>query len=283
MPASLRRRSLRQALGANRKSKSTWWIGGQTVRVCINRVSRRGCVHREKAGKGAEKSWTSVRRKRGLRKGKSRSRGRQPRERLVPPPDSKLPSARSIAHYCRAFDHWEERVQQFDKLLEKSSMVSTRHFSVGGPENYCVSSTDPVALAWKARWKVLSTCVIHDLKRAGRDQLLGPTFWYHLDKRYGIQTVEGSFRKSRRVLREMLDSLQEAQSARTRSLSRHVAEAEQQQPRPYTVYCAWCKVSWATPKRVATCSCGRTVVGEAIGRGRGGGSRSRRPPIFRGR
>jgi hypothetical protein len=186
-----------------------------------------------------------------------------------------------VAHHCRAFDHYEKRAKEFDTLLGQSHMVRARdHPSVDGPSGYRVSSTSADALAWKARWKVLSTAALSAIGRMGRDAVLGPTFWYHIDKVFGIQTVEGSFRKSSRVLREMLSSLQEDERRR-RSLSQLAAEKELQAPRPYNLYCVFCKVGWACPTRVATCSCGRLVAGERRGSGshRSDGESSSRPGL----
>lgn len=77
MATSKRRVSLRLLWGVNRKSTAIRWIGQETVRVSTSRVHNRGGAY-SKADKGFEKTCTNVRRKRGLRRGKSRSRGGKP-------------------------------------------------------------------------------------------------------------------------------------------------------------------------------------------------------------
>jgi len=90
--------------GGNRKSAVIRWIGQWTVRVHILRVNDRGCAY-EKADKGVEKSFPSRgRRKRGLRRGKHRSRGGKPRRSVKPPaPSTKGCSDRAMRHRERLF------------------------------------------------------------------------------------------------------------------------------------------------------------------------------------
>lgn len=131
MPSTVRRKEMRQCLGANRKVSTIRWIGGQTVGVC--RVGRSSetfqppvnwQVHREKADDGAEKSFRRCKRKRirGQRRGKRRSREDKSRSSSPRrPKDPKGVNARSINHIGRKFI-WGERA--------RSTLVKSKYFRV---------------------------------------------------------------------------------------------------------------------------------------------------------
>jgi hypothetical protein len=119
MKTSVRRQCLRQCLGANKNINTFRWIGGVTGRVTAKVVLRNQGFLYEKAEKGVEKSCTgTVRRKRGLRKGKARSRGGKPRCIVARPThESKEPSRRVNVHNERLFAIMR-RAQE--KLLKKA-------------------------------------------------------------------------------------------------------------------------------------------------------------------
>jgi len=126
MPATFRRRFIRQCLGVNRKVSTFRWILRQTVGVC--QLSGAPCLDRVegvKAEDGAEKSSSrrsKRKRVRGQRAGKRRSRGGKPRSNSpARPPASKGVSARCVNHSGRKF-LWGERV--------RSQLIKTRYFGV---------------------------------------------------------------------------------------------------------------------------------------------------------
>jgi len=100
----LRRKVRRFCSSAMRILNSTRWIAQQTVWVCRRDVEVPPMDEYAKASKGAEKSCRTRRRKRGLRKGKSRSRGCHPR-RSSPNRQTlaKPPSSRKVNHIGRKF------------------------------------------------------------------------------------------------------------------------------------------------------------------------------------
>jgi len=102
MGSSCRRKARRLQLGANPNAIAVRWMGQWTVQVqIVRRKSTRGPIPM-KARVGAERSRLTRRRKRGLRKGRRRSRGYQPR-RSVPDrqPLPKPPTLRSVKHRRR--------------------------------------------------------------------------------------------------------------------------------------------------------------------------------------
>lgn len=104
MKTSVRRQCLRQSLGANRNVSSIRWIGSVIGWITSKVVLRHQGLNREKADNGVEKSCLPRRRKRGLRRGKTRSRGGKPRQIVAKPtPDFKIPSARVGKHNERLF------------------------------------------------------------------------------------------------------------------------------------------------------------------------------------
>jgi hypothetical protein len=122
MKTSVRRQSLRQCLGVNKNLNTLRWIGGVTGWVTAKVISRNQSFPREKAKKGVEKSLTcTVKRKRGLRRGKKRSRGGKPRLNSSPSTlDFKEPSRRVNVHNERLFAIMR-RAQQM--LLKKADSV----------------------------------------------------------------------------------------------------------------------------------------------------------------
>jgi len=75
------------------------------------------------ASKGAEKPCRPMRRKRGLRKGACRSRGRHPRRTITPATVSKEPNARRVNHIGRKYV-WA--VERGALLLKKGSVYSKK-------------------------------------------------------------------------------------------------------------------------------------------------------------
>lgn len=129
MKTSVRRQCLRQCLGVNLNLNTFRWIGGVTGRVTAKTVIRsQGCLY-EKAEKGVEKSCLGTRRRRrGLRKGRARSRGGKPRSNEpLSTPRVKEPSSRVGVHNERLFAIMR-RAQQ--KLLKKadSALRPTREY-----------------------------------------------------------------------------------------------------------------------------------------------------------
>lgn len=119
MPSSLRRRERRLVLGANKKIRIYPAEGNVTVGV-MARNQYSGRAFPLKADKGAERSSSRRKRgRRGLRKGKTRARGRHPRDRSIrqPPPniDTSGPKARVLRSHLRMCD-WHRKIS--DGLVE---------------------------------------------------------------------------------------------------------------------------------------------------------------------
>lgn len=90
MKTSVKRQCLRLMLGANRKVTSIRWIGSVTGWVTTSELGHSRSQTYVKANNGVEKSFLPKKRKRGLRRGKRRSRGGKPRSNVRPAaPESK--------------------------------------------------------------------------------------------------------------------------------------------------------------------------------------------------
>jgi len=132
---------------------------------------------------GAEKSCRTRRRKRGLRRGKLRSRGRHPRRLVQPPaPESKTPSARVVNHSGRKF-LWAMRASE---SLRKDCKKYAK-FPVGPlPENH------PARLPRK---KMKEHCAVKWARLHARAEAAGippvaafhSTFWKYL----AVETSRG--------------------------------------------------------------------------------------------
>jgi len=156
MASSIRRKVRRYLLGATPKATRVWWIGQVTVRVMSPCKKEGTRTVREKAHYGAEKSCQTRRRKRGLRKGKVRSRGVQPRRSLPPrQPLTKPLSSRAVNHAGRKFI-WAQKARA--KLAVKARRMlrtkSRTFFSqVLGRET---SNRAVFKSALRTQWKSLS-------------------------------------------------------------------------------------------------------------------------------
>jgi hypothetical protein len=139
---SRRRRIFRLSTGVNRKSCYTRCMGSVTVGVTLVR----GIKHEAqlKASEGVEKSCRIRRSRRGQRKGKSRSRGRQPRS---PPPlrPKPAPGARLINHSGRKLIWLVITRNKLDKFLRKKSSRPVK-----GDLRYQDGYKRFRALSWKA-------------------------------------------------------------------------------------------------------------------------------------
>jgi hypothetical protein len=166
MSTSLRRREGRLALGANKKIKAYSAEGGITVGVMWFSISP--LSHRPlKASKGVEKSCFKKRRKRGLRKGKSRSRGRHPR-RTTPPATSSTHTTRSVTHHLR-FVTWAESVAtRFGNRVKKSYETGRFDPKPGGSR-----TVRPLYASFKAHWKRKHSMIAY--KGGGAGKLLADT------------------------------------------------------------------------------------------------------------
>lgn len=97
----MRRKRRRNTSGANKKGMWFRWSEKLTVRVGSRLGNQRPIHLAMKADHGAEKSLLTKRRRRGLRKGKRRSRGCQPREPPQPATAVKPPNLRLVTHRRR--------------------------------------------------------------------------------------------------------------------------------------------------------------------------------------
>lgn len=257
MPASLRRKSARMCLSADRKLSTTRWIGNTTGRVVISCVSPRGCAFRPKASEGAEKSCLGKRRrKRGLRRSKLRSRGRHPRRSVSPAPVSEEPRFRHLMRHERALDLMEKRAQMFEKQCVQSQWYRSAT-SYLQRERFRVRPDDMGVQAFRARWQRLSQFALRVVHRAGRDLTICPTFWYFLEKRFKIIRIDGHDRTPWRVLREMLDHRRYLDSLRNEPNRSEVFGTTAR----FGFSCPRCGSHFVGPTRQARC-CGITVISD---------------------
>jgi len=153
MASSRLRKVRRYLLGATQKATRLRWIGQFTVRVMgVSQVTSTRPV-REKSQHGAEKSRLTRRRKRGLRKGKVRSRVRQTRRSLPNrQPIPKTPSLRLVNHRRRTERWLVKASESLRKDLEVYVRLSRK------PGDY-VSPVHPgkrkVKLHCMAKWQRL--------------------------------------------------------------------------------------------------------------------------------
>jgi len=107
----VRVRSKLCAVPAQLKEASLWWMGCWTVQVQLPS---------ETIVTGGN-SRTSVRRKRGLRKGKARSRGGKPRL-IAPdrPPRSNVCTERKIVRIVRNLDFWQAKLDALGKAVKQA-------------------------------------------------------------------------------------------------------------------------------------------------------------------
>jgi len=174
-------------LSVNRKLTVTRWIGQETVRVSSSRVSTRGVAY-EKASEGAEKSCRVRRRKRGLRKGKKRSRvGKTRSNAPLPPPDSG-PSNRMFRMTLRAFDWAEGRAK-----------VVANHIGV-------LQFGAPVSAYIRQRYDTEKSTVKRVAGEACASHLFGSGLRFFLEKHGKL--VPRSRPGARYVLKDMLETRQ---------------------------------------------------------------------------
>jgi hypothetical protein len=129
MVSSIKLKIRRYLLGATPKATSVWWIGQHTERVWLpsTKISTRAV--REKAHNGAEKSRRIRRKGRGLRKGKRRARGRQPRSTVTHrQPTQKPQSFRKINHVGRKFIWARKACNELAKKTRRMLAMKSRKF-----------------------------------------------------------------------------------------------------------------------------------------------------------
>jgi hypothetical protein len=153
--ASSRSRKLRRLqLGANPKLIAIRWMGQMTVQVMMNRGLRTRPSAPKKADVRAEKSCRHRRRKRGLRKGKVRSRVcHTRRSHSSPAISSKTQSARFVNHRGRKFIWAVSTSNQFRKDCQKYLKVK-KFVSTDGK----VAKHRPIGIRsrLRRRWVILS-------------------------------------------------------------------------------------------------------------------------------
>jgi len=199
--ASLRRRLLRLGLGVNRKLILTRWNGNTTVGVVRTSGS---CSSYLKASEGAEKSLRKQKRVRGQRKGKKRSRGRQPRSNSPPPaPVHKEMKERTMMKHLRACDHWYDRQEQFGELFKVSSLYRQ---SIG-PHRIYLPESLVLYRSWRLRWQKLRSRILPCGDGVVWCSRIGPSFSYWLEQRFGILIETRSSDMRHRALMNASSSL----------------------------------------------------------------------------
>jgi hypothetical protein len=191
MPASLRRRDGRLALGVNKKIRVHVVEQGVTVGVMATSFRTTRGFPALKAHEGAERS--SVRRprgRRGLRKGKKRARGRQPRSSTSRQPRPKQqsagPKSRVIKHQLRMYAFHGAIRDKFVRLirsLDESGRLRQPDHRYGGFRD---------GLNWKktkARWFCLHHHLVRTSSKFLADVALSHSFNAFIEDVVGIRLV----------------------------------------------------------------------------------------------
>lgn len=190
----IRRKISRYLRGVSKDSLGIRWIGTTPVGG-VEWLLSRGSIHRHvKANEGAERSchrarileWEELptrRRKRGLRKGKPRSRGRHPRRSATTGPLVQKDEGRirPINRFCRTFDWAESRQQKLVNLLKKRKVNLVRR-GPGRTFGCSCGRHSTVATHWSV--------VYHEFRRSVpvdeiRLEVFGPSFHYFVRKHLG--------------------------------------------------------------------------------------------------
>jgi len=223
MPSSLRRREERLVLGANKKIRIHSAELGVTVGVIRIVFSRHYTGRVEKANEGAERS--SARRprgRRGLRRGKRRARGRQPRDSLSrqPRPNNSLPSPKSrvIRSHLRMCDFHRRIAQDFTNLVR--DLDRRDRFS----QPILRGGILIPGVNWKktkARWERLHSHLVRTSNRLLADTVLSHRFnsFIEVNCRIRLQSAPGIGQIESEGTRSFLDHLSSVLPVR--------AEAEQ--------------------------------------------------------
>jgi hypothetical protein len=246
--SSTRRQCLRYLKGVSRKFSGTRWIGEEAVRASNAAILRSQRVHYLKASKGAEKSCLPRRRKRGLRRGKVRSRGCHPPPiTATPAPKSKGASDRLVSHHIRMMEHWTRREAEFRNRLcfqaDGSKVDWNNRLSKFSPSNLVLSRY----AVWKSRWSALSGRVPKFQRRV----IFSSSFYNYLRERVKVMPPDHP------PANEWSDLL-----AELRIVTLPQEPKERLLPHRYTVTCDFCKNAWSSPTRNSRCtSCRRLCVG----------------------
>jgi len=189
MPSSCRRRTLRLSRGVTKilgRSVDCTHVRWGRGKVLVNFT-----VH-VKANEGAERSFLCKRKsRRGQRTGKHRSRGRHPRSLHGPAQPGDPVKGRAIVRFGRTYDYWESDVQRFVQALKtvrEHNLV--REVSVGIDMQRKRKVAGPRYAVWRARWVALSARILRSGGRVFRDDLMGSSFAWFLDRHRRIRLHE---------------------------------------------------------------------------------------------
>lgn len=161
MPASLRRRKWRLWNAAVNNEFQLLTENGYTIVRNVSVFIWKGIQNsHERPVEGAEKSLPKRRRKRGLRAGKSRSRGRHPRRTSLSPATSSNHIERAIKHKLRMLDWNKSLSNRFSSAVRSYHEAGTFRPDVLPRVGYA---------KLERRW-----CRLHDImaKRGGSDSKL---------------------------------------------------------------------------------------------------------------
>lgn len=179
-------------------------MGSLIVRISADRLGSTVCTQ-AKADEGAEKSLRKRRRVRGKRFGKARPRRRvwralfgRSRERHSrepgpkPAPTPKESKERRMNRSIRTIDHFYARVDQFDELIGKGSVMKRW----GGSGRTRRSPLETIVLdsaddrlwyrLWKHRWGALHRHIIRFGEEVVWCSRIGPSFSYHMEQRFRL-------------------------------------------------------------------------------------------------
>jgi len=260
--SSTRRRSLRLQLGVSRKLTVYRWIGSVTVGVINMSIGNTAHKNRSKAIEGAEKSCRSRRRWRGQRKGKQRSRGRQPRSRApIPTRPTEGPSERSVVNHLRACDFWYFRQEELGKLFLASNLYSEMKSSNG------MDFSDESYAKWRCTWQKLRSHIARQSEGVIWCSRIGPSFSYWLEQRFKI--IVRRYTNNPVMASSTLRSWSDTIRIRNDDFVFRTIGNRSLVPR-FLFVCAFCKGSrtWTGASKFGRCPhCSRPAIGAG---GRGG-------------
>lgn len=255
---SFKRKQWRLVLGASKKIKIFSAEMGITVGVMGRAFKGTRPTRQRKREKGLKSPSVKIkrRRRRGLRRGKSRSRGRQPRSNSKPPrqPSSEmLWGPRRIRTHCRAFDYHELRLPPLKKRV--GSWIERRSDGV----IYDLSER----FFWALRlWQHTHRSVSSRFCRDAADHIFGSSFPFFLEKHFGVVRISGphntDFTRSESAQRVLL---RWREDLRARARLRALPKPSPGRKRPAKVLrrgtryvCEYCGVDCPMPKYHRHCN-----------------------------
>lgn len=184
MGSSIRRKLRRQYWGVTRNASTARWIRVRgTVGVSVDRMANYPPEHME-ASEGAERSCLRRRRKRGLRRGRRRSRvGNTRRSAEIRPPIPKPTGTRSLNRLLAQLDFWRSRLDVLFNEIDRYGKEGWTKPMINRRGDLYLAYT-PRYIRCSEHWKSL----LRGMKRGNKGVLpiYQDTFDFILRKRVGV-------------------------------------------------------------------------------------------------